>query len=137
MPGFAIRWSVTSEGLQAIEALPLSRGRCCCDKGCGATLPFALSADSMTKVILASWCCSFRASTVQALSMPLLGVDRLQTGVAASFAGDFPDPVRYAEILGGYDLSAFPRLDKSAIAAIESALSVDIPRLVALFDNPF
>ena len=55
----------------------------------------------------------------------------------ASFAGDFPDPERYAEILGGYDLSAFPRLDKSAIAAIESALSVDIPRLVAKFDNPF
>ncbi len=54
-----------------------------------------------------------------------------------SSAGDFPDPVRYAEILGGYDLSTFPRLDKLALAAIDGALSVEIPRLMAAFDNPF
>lgn len=53
------------------------------------------------------------------------------------FAGDFPEPVRYAEILQSYDLTVFPRLDKSALAAIDGALSIDIPNLMATFDNPY
>lgn len=52
-------------------------------------------------------------------------------------AGDFPEPRRYAEILRSYDLTVFPRLDKSALAAIDGALSIDIPNLMATFDNPY
>ena len=51
--------------------------------------------------------------------------------------GDFPAPQRYAEILQSYDLTQFPKLDKSALAAIDGALSIDIPNLVAKFDNPY
>ena len=45
--------------------------------------------------------------------------------------------MRYAEILQSYDLTMFPRLDKGSLAAIDSALSIDIPHLVATFDNPY
>jgi len=45
-------------------------------------------------------------------------------------AGDFPDVNRYREILGGYDLSTFPKLKEKDVRALEDALSLDIPSLV-------
>ncbi|KAL3143092.1 hypothetical protein ABBQ38_003366 [Trebouxia sp. C0009 RCD-2024] len=52
-------------------------------------------------------------------------------------AGDFPDVVRYREILQAYDITAFPKLRESMLKAIEDSLSVDIPSLVRQFDNPY
>ncbi len=45
-------------------------------------------------------------------------------------AGDFPDVNRYRDILGGYDLSTFPKLKEKDVKALEDALSLDIPSLV-------
>lgn len=55
----------------------------------------------------------------------------------AVLAGDFPDVVRYREILQAYDITAFPKLRESMLKAIEDSLSVDIPSLVRQFDNPY
>ena len=52
-------------------------------------------------------------------------------------AGDFPDVVRYREILSAYDITQFPKLKDSMLKAIEDSLSVDIPSLVRQFDNPY
>ncbi|EIE18740.1 hypothetical protein COCSUDRAFT_38543 [Coccomyxa subellipsoidea C-169] len=52
-------------------------------------------------------------------------------------AGDFPDVNRYRDILGGYDLSTFPKLKEKDVKALEDALSLDIPSLVKQFDNPY
>lgn len=51
-------------------------------------------------------------------------------GVRLCSAGDFPDVNRYREILGGYDLSTFPKLKEKDVRALEDALSLDIPSLV-------
>ena len=51
--------------------------------------------------------------------------------------GDFPDVDRYREILSAFDISKFPKLDKSMIRQIDEALTVDIPQLVKKMDNPF
>ena len=51
--------------------------------------------------------------------------------------GDFPNPEKFKAILGGYELSKFPKLDKKYIAAIDSVLSVELPALLKLFENPF
>ena len=52
-------------------------------------------------------------------------------------AGDFPDVVRYREIIQAYDITTFPKLKESMLKAIEDSLSVDIPSLVRQFDNPY
>ena len=52
-------------------------------------------------------------------------------------AGDFPDVVRYREILSAYDITQFPKLKDSMLKAIEDSLSIDIPSLVRQFDNPY
>ncbi len=44
---------------------------------------------------------------------------------------------RYREILGAYDLGAFPKVTDAVTAALESALAEDIPTHVAAFENPF
>lgn len=51
--------------------------------------------------------------------------------------GDFPDIGRFREILAGYDLALFPKLDKKHVKQIEDVLSIDIPNLVKAFDNPY
>ncbi|GLC45016.1 hypothetical protein PLESTM_001675900 [Pleodorina starrii] len=51
--------------------------------------------------------------------------------------GDFPDPGRFRDILGGFDLLNFPKVTKSMIQAMEDVLSIHIPNLVKQFDNPF
>jgi EH domain-containing protein 1 len=51
--------------------------------------------------------------------------------------GDFPDVVRYREILSAFDLSKFPKLDKAVIGSIDSVLTHDIPQLVRKLGNPF
>lgn len=52
-------------------------------------------------------------------------------------AGDFPDVVRYREILSAFDISKFPKLDKGMLKQIDDALTVDIPALVRALDNPW
>lgn len=52
-------------------------------------------------------------------------------------AADFPNVDRYREILGAYDLGAFPKVTDAVTAALESALAEDIPTHVAAFENPF
>ena len=51
--------------------------------------------------------------------------------------GDFPDVVRYREILSAFDLSKFPKLEKSVIGTIDRVLTNDIPNLVKKLGNPF
>lgn len=51
--------------------------------------------------------------------------------------GDFPDVVRYREILSAFDLSKFPKLEKSVIGTIDRVLTHDIPNLVKKLGNPF
>ena len=51
--------------------------------------------------------------------------------------GDFPDVVRYREILSAFDLSKFPKLEKSVIGTIDRVLTNDIPNLVRKLGNPF
>lgn len=51
--------------------------------------------------------------------------------------GDFPDVGRYREILSAFDISKFPKLDKSMIKQVDDVLSVDIPQLVRAMDNPY
>jgi EH domain-containing protein 1 len=52
-------------------------------------------------------------------------------------AGDFPDVGRYREILSAFDISKFPKLEKSTIKQIDDVLSIDIPQLVRAMDNPY
>ena len=52
-------------------------------------------------------------------------------------AGDFPDIVKYREILSAYDISTFPKLKDSMLRALEEVLTVDIPNLVRQFENPY
>eukprot|EP00210_Caulerpa_lentillifera_P006452 g6164.t1 len=52
-------------------------------------------------------------------------------------AGDFPDVSRFRDILSGYDLSAFPRIDKRMVKTVDDVLSVEIPQLIKCFDNPY
>eukprot|EP00873_Tetraselmis_striata_P019974 jgi/Tetstr1/440238/TSEL_028589.t1 len=51
--------------------------------------------------------------------------------------GDFPDPERFRNILEGFDISSFPKLDKKMVKTIDEVLNVDIPALVKRFDNPY
>jgi len=51
--------------------------------------------------------------------------------------GDFPDPARYKSILSCFDLCKFNKIEKKHMKYIDDALSVDIPRLVKIFENPF
>jgi EH domain-containing protein 1 len=48
-----------------------------------------------------------------------------------------PDPARYRDILASFDLAAFPKLREKDVKALDDALTVDIPALVAAFDNPY
>ncbi|WIA09631.1 hypothetical protein OEZ85_009020 [Tetradesmus obliquus] len=52
-------------------------------------------------------------------------------------AGDFPDVVRFREILSAFDFSVFPKMGKSMLKQIDDVLSVDVPNLVRAFDNPY
>mmetsp|Transcript_17926 Transcript_17926/g.38464 ORF Transcript_17926/g.38464 Transcript_17926/m.38464 type:complete len:626 (+) Transcript_17926:389-2266(+) len=51
--------------------------------------------------------------------------------------GDFPDVNKFKEILGAFDLNAFPKLTKAMIKQLDDVLTIDIPNLVKLFENPF
>eukprot|EP01025_Chloroclados_australasicus_P062327 TRINITY_DN8187_c0_g2_i1.p1 TRINITY_DN8187_c0_g2~~TRINITY_DN8187_c0_g2_i1.p1 ORF type:complete len:590 (-),score=57.91 TRINITY_DN8187_c0_g2_i1:191-1867(-) len=51
--------------------------------------------------------------------------------------GDFPDLNRFRDILKGFDLSSFPKLDKKQTKVLEDVLSEDIPLLLKRFENPF
>ena len=45
--------------------------------------------------------------------------------------------MRYKSILSCFDLSKFNKIEKKHMKYIDDALSVDIPRLVKIFENPF
>lgn len=47
--------------------------------------------------------------------------------------GDFPDVTKFRNTMLGHELTKFPKLDKHQVEALESVLSVDIPRLLAMF----
>jgi EH domain-containing protein 3 len=47
--------------------------------------------------------------------------------------GDFPDVTRFRGVMEGHDLSKFPKLSTSNLEAMDSVLSKDIPRLMAMF----
>ena len=66
-----------------------------------------------------------------------LEFSRVELSCFGGPAGDFPDVVRYREILQAYDITQFPKLKDSMLKAIEDSLSVDIPSLVRQFDNPY
>ena len=51
--------------------------------------------------------------------------------------GDFPNAARYGDILASMDLAALPKLKDKEARALEEVLSVDVPALVAHFDNPY
>ncbi|KAF6256286.1 P-loop containing nucleoside triphosphate hydrolase protein [Scenedesmus sp. NREL 46B-D3] len=52
-------------------------------------------------------------------------------------AGDFPDVVRFRDILSAFDFAAFPKMSKSMVKQIDDVLSIDVPNLVRMFDNPY
>ena len=47
--------------------------------------------------------------------------------------GDFPDMTKFRRCMEGHDLSKFPKLDARLIDTMETVLSHDIPRLMAMF----
>ena len=47
--------------------------------------------------------------------------------------GDFPDVTKFRNTMLGHELTKFPKLDKHQVELLESVLSVDIPRLLAMF----
>eukprot|EP00798_Chlamydomonas_sp_ICE-L_P032141 gene32141-16666_t len=51
--------------------------------------------------------------------------------------GDFPDMNRFREILTAFDLSVFPKMTPAMVQQMDAVLTVDIPKLVKQFDNPY
>ena len=47
--------------------------------------------------------------------------------------GDFPDVTKFRNTMLGHELTKFPKLDSRQVEVLESVLSVDIPRLLAMF----
>ncbi|KAL1514806.1 hypothetical protein AB1Y20_003892 [Prymnesium parvum] len=47
--------------------------------------------------------------------------------------GDFPDVNKFRTTMDAHDLSKFPKLDLKAIQHLEDVLTIDIPRLMAMF----
>jgi|UniRef100_A0A7S0X8V2 EH domain-containing protein 1 len=51
--------------------------------------------------------------------------------------GDLPNPKRFREIVSGMQIWKFPKVDKKAMKVLEEVLTVDLPAVLKLFDNPF
>ena len=51
--------------------------------------------------------------------------------------GDMPNPKRFREIMKGIQVWKLPKIDKKQMQALEEVLSVDLPRVMREFDNPF
>jgi len=47
--------------------------------------------------------------------------------------GDFPDVTRFRGVMEGHDLSKFPKLDLKLLDNMDSVLTKDIPKLMAMF----
>ena len=47
--------------------------------------------------------------------------------------GDFPDVQKFRKTMEGHELTKFPKLDLKQVEMLESVLSTDIPRLLAMF----
>jgi len=47
--------------------------------------------------------------------------------------GDFPDVARFRGVMDGHDLSKFPKLDSRMMDGLETVLTKDIPKLMAMF----
>mmetsp|Transcript_12780 Transcript_12780/g.44395 ORF Transcript_12780/g.44395 Transcript_12780/m.44395 type:complete len:532 (-) Transcript_12780:544-2139(-) len=52
--------------------------------------------------------------------------------------GDLPNVNRYRAVLEQFELTKFPKVDKiKMVKVLEDVLAVDLPRMMAKFDNPF
>jgi len=47
--------------------------------------------------------------------------------------GDFPDVARFRGVMDGHDLSKFPKMDQKMMDNMETVLTKDIPKLMAMF----
>ena len=47
--------------------------------------------------------------------------------------GDFPDVTRFRGVMEGHELSKFPKLDTRMLDAMDTVLTRDIPKLMAMF----
>jgi len=47
--------------------------------------------------------------------------------------GDFPDVTRFRGVMEGHDLSKFPKLDLKLLDSMDTVLTKDIPKLMAMF----
>jgi EH domain-containing protein 1 len=51
--------------------------------------------------------------------------------------GDLPNVERYRQILAGFNLDNFPKLDRKNIDIMDTVLSQDLPAIMRQFENPF
>ena len=51
--------------------------------------------------------------------------------------GDLPKVERYRQILSGFDLAKFPKLDRKNIDILDAVLSQDLPAIMRQFQNPW
>jgi EH domain-containing protein 1 len=51
--------------------------------------------------------------------------------------GDLPNVERYRQILAGFDLNKFPKLERKNIEIMDTVLSQDLPAIMRQFENPF
>ncbi|KAJ1543866.1 hypothetical protein HK096_008051 [Nowakowskiella sp. JEL0078] len=50
--------------------------------------------------------------------------------------GDFPVPEKFKEMLAQFKIEKFPKLDKKLLAAVDEALSIDLPNLMLEIPQP-
>jgi EH domain-containing protein 1 len=51
--------------------------------------------------------------------------------------GDMPNPRRFKDIMKGIQIWKLPKVDKKQMQMLEEVLTVDLPRVMREFDNPF
>ena len=51
--------------------------------------------------------------------------------------GDMPNPRRFRDIMKGIQIWKLPKVDKKQMQMLEEVLTVDLPRVMREFDNPF
>jgi EH domain-containing protein 1 len=51
--------------------------------------------------------------------------------------GDMPNPRRFRDIMKGIQIWKLPKVDKKQMQTLEEVLTLDLPRVMREFDNPF
>jgi EH domain-containing protein 1 len=51
--------------------------------------------------------------------------------------GDLPNVERYRQILAGFSLDKFPKLERKNVDIMDTVLSQDLPAIMRQFENPF